>query len=81
MQLKVKTVLNDIQHFPGFVYADIRLHRRQAGRPDHIEVVILPHAGVPAKCSRCLRPAPGYDQLPPRSWLFVPLWGLVTWFI
>jgi transposase len=24
---------------------------------------------------------PGYDQLPARSWLFVPMWGLVTWFI
>ena len=35
----------------------------------------------PAKCSRCLKPAPGYDQLPQRSWLFVPLWGIVTWFL
>jgi transposase len=81
MQLKVKTVLNEIQHFPGFVYEDIRMHRRQEGRPGSIEVVILPHAGIPAKCSRCHQPAPGYDQLPPRLWLFVPLWGMVTWFI
>jgi transposase len=81
MQLKVKTVLNDIQHFPGFVYEDIRLHRRQAGRPSHLEIVILPHAGIGGKCSRCFKPAPGYDQLPARSWLFVPLWGLVVWFI
>jgi transposase len=32
------------------------------------------------KCSRCLKPAPGCDRLPQRSWLFVPLWGIVTWF-
>ena len=81
MQLKVKTVLNDIQHFPGFVYEDIRLLRQRVGQPSRLEIVILPHAGLPGKCSRCLQPAPGYDQLPPRSWLFVPLWGLVTWFI
>ena len=80
MQLKVKTVLNRLQHFPGFVFEDIRMHQ-PAGGPSHLEIVILPHAGIPAKCSRCLKPAPGYDQLPPRSWLFVPLWGLVTWFI
>jgi transposase len=81
MQVQVKTILNDIQHFPGFVYEDIRLHRQRAGRPGRLEVFILPHAGIPAKCSRCHKPAPGYDQLPPRSWQFVPLWGLVTWFI
>jgi transposase len=34
-----------------------------------------------AKCSRCLQPAPGYDRLEQRSWLFVPLWGIVTWFL
>jgi transposase len=81
MQLQVKTILNAVQHFPGFVYEDIRLCRGRKGQPGHLEVIILPHAGIPAKCSRCLKPAPGYDQLPPRSWLFVPLWGLVTWFI
>jgi transposase len=81
MQLQVKTILNAIQHFPGFVYEDIRLERQRDGQPRHIEIVILPHASIPAKCSRCLQPAPGYDQLPPRPWLFVPLWGMVTWFV
>ena len=38
-------------------------------------------AAIPAKCSRCLKPAPGYDHLPQRAWLFVPLWGIVTWFL
>jgi transposase len=28
-----------------------------------------------------LEPAPGYDRLPERRWLFVPLWGLTTWFV
>ena len=81
MQLHVKTLLNHIQHFPGFVYADVRLLRLRAGQPGQVEVIILPHAGISAKCSRCLQPAPGYDRLPPRTWLFVPMWGVVTWFI
>ena len=81
MQLQVKTILNAIQHFPGFVYDEIRLKRRRNGQPSHIEITVTEHAGIPAKCSRCRRPAPGYDRLPERTWLFVPLWGILTWFV
>jgi transposase len=81
MQLQLKTLLNAVQHFPGFVFRDIRLQRYRDGQPRHIEIVVAPHRGIPARCSHCQRPAPGYDQLEQRSWLFVPLWGLVTWFI
>lgn len=81
MQLQVKTLLNAIQHFPGFVYQDIRLHRHGDGRPRHVEIAVQPHGGIPPKCSRCLQPAPGYDQLPQRSWLFIPLWGIQTSFV
>jgi transposase len=81
MQLQLKTVLNAIQHFPGFVYQDIRLHRHWDGQPSRIEITIEPHGGIPAKCSRCLQPAPGYDRLPQRPWLFVPLWGIRTLFL
>jgi transposase len=81
MQLQVKTILNAIQHFPGFVFQDIRLHRRPDGRPSHIEIGVEPHEGIPAKCSRCLQAAPGYDRLAPRPWLFVPLWGIRTLFV
>jgi len=81
MQLQVKTILNAVQHFPGFVFQDMRLRRYRDGQPRHIEIVVEPHGGISAKCSRCRQPAPGYDQLPQRSWLFVPLWGLMTWFL
>lgn len=81
MQLQVKTILNVIQHFPGFVYQDIRLHRHRDRGPGRIEITIEPHGGIPARCSRCLQPAPGYDRLPQRAWLFVPLWGIRTLFV
>jgi transposase len=81
MQLQVKTILNAIQHFPGFVFQDIRMIRHRDGRPCRIEISVEAHVGLPAKCSRCLKPAPGYDRLGERFWLFVPLWGLVTWFV
>lgn len=79
MQLEVKTILNRIQHFVGFVYQDVRLCRSKGKL--RIEARIEPHGGLRARCSECRRPAPGYDRLPERSWLFVPLWGIVTWFL
>ena len=80
MQLEVKTILNRIQHFVGFVYQEVRL-RCHRGRPRCIEIRLEPHRGIRARCSECRRPAPGYDQLPERSWLFVPLWGIKTYFL
>jgi transposase len=79
MQLEVKTILNRIQHFVGFVYQEVRLccHRGKLS----IEVRIEPHQGIRGKCSVCHQPAPGYDRLPERSWLFIPLWGILTRFL
>ena len=81
IQLQVKTILNAIQRFPGFVFGDIRLHRHRDGQARCIEITVQPHPGILAKCSRCLKPAPGYDRLEQRAWLFVPLWGIVTRFL
>jgi transposase len=79
MQLEVKTLLNRLQPFAGFVYQEVRLTEdRRAAR---IEVQIRAHRQIPAQCSRCRRPAPGYDHLPTRQWLFVPLWGILVWFL
>ena len=79
MQLEVKTILNRIQHFVGFVYQEVRL-RSPRGKL-RIEVAIQPHRAIRGKCSECGQPAPGYDRLPERWWLFVPLWGIKTYFL
>jgi transposase len=77
-QLEVKTILNRIQRFVGFVYSSIRL--RGSGGSLRIEARIEAHQGIRGKCAACLKPAPGYDQLPERRWLFVPLWGVIVHF-
>ena len=79
MQLQVKTLLNRIQHFAGFVYQDVRLCSRR--RRLRVEARIEPHRGIRGQCSQCRQPAPGYDRLPERGWLFVPLWGIATCFL
>jgi hypothetical protein len=50
------------------------------GQAERIEISVVPHGGMRAHCSLCQKPAPGYDRLPERRWLFVPLWGIPTWF-
>ena len=77
MRLEVKTLLNRTQRFAGFVYQEVKLLCEQ-GKPVRIEVTVAAHQGRRGECSKCLRPAPGYDRLPERSWLHVPLWNIPT---
>ena len=55
------------------------MHCRK-GKPQSIEITLAAHEGIRGRCSECRRAAPGYDRLPERYWLFVPLWGIQTWF-
>ena len=73
--------MNRIQAFLGFVYQDIRLCCDQHDQVEKIEITVEAHEGVRRRCSQCQRPSPGYDRLPQRRWLFVPLWGIPTWFV
>ena len=73
--------MNAIQHFAGFVYDDVRLCRHPDGRPQHLDITVEAHGASGPKCSQCQQPAPGYDRLPQRRWLFVPLWGMKAWFL
>jgi transposase len=80
IQLKVKTILNHIQHYAGFVYQDVRWCEEQ-GPQGGIEIRLEAHRGIRGRCSQCRRPAPGYDRLEERRWRQVPLWGLATWLL
>ena len=70
--------MNRIQHFPGFVYREIRFC--DAATALDIDIYLEAHAASAGKCAQCRQPSPGYDHLPERQWLFVPLWGIRTWF-
>lgn len=72
--------MNEIQGFVGFVYQDVRVCRDSEKRVTGIEISVVAHGGIRARCSVCQKPAPGYDHLSERRWLFVPLWGIPTWY-
>jgi transposase len=54
--------------------------RCQKGQARAIEIRLEAHRSMRGRCSQCQKPAPGYDRLAERCWLFVPLWGIPAHF-
>src|SRR5205823_7521530 len=75
--LQLITILNRCHRFPGFVYHQARFSS------DHksIEIAVRPRKGSAAVCSRCHRPARGYDQLAERRFEFIPFWGVLVFLL
>ena len=72
--MRLITILNHCQHFPGFVYEKARLCPESAT----IEIHVRPRQGSKPVCSGCHAPAAGYDHLNLRRFEFVPLWGFMV---
>ena len=64
-------LLNACHHFPGFVYAAVRLVEATSTT----RVDVRPRCGSKPHCSCCGRAGPGYDVLPMRRFEFIPIWG------
>ncbi len=77
--MQLKTILNRVQKHESFVYDAVRLHDH--GGQLSLEVDIKARANGHPKCSGCGKAGPGYDRLLPRRFEFVPLWGLMVFFI
>jgi len=67
--VELTTILKGCQFFSRFVYEQARFSTDKKS----IEVILRPHKGSAAVCSRCHLPAPGYDQLAERRFEFIPL--------
>jgi len=77
MQLKLKTLLNLKENYPGFVYKDIGL----SDNKQKIMVKVEARKGSKGVCSGCGEKCPGYDHLAQREFIHVPLWGLFVIFL
>ena len=75
--LQLITILNRCHRFPGFTY------QQASFSSDHksIEIAVRPRKGSKAVCSRCHKPAPGYDQLTERRFEFIPFWGFLVFLL
>lgn len=72
MQLTLKTILNFKEKHQDFIYHDVRLNN---GR---IEVKVEPRKRSRGICSGCGNKCSGYDKLPQREFIHVPIWGLAV---
>lgn len=72
MQLTVKTILNSKEKHVDFVYRKVKLESSR------IEVQVEPRKRCKAKCSGCGERCPGYDRLPQREFIHVPIWGIAV---
>ena len=78
--MQLKTILNRVQKHPLFVYGAIELVELDDQLT--LEVQVRPRANGQPTCSRCGFRRPGYDTLsPPRRFQFVPLWGILVFFV
>lgn len=70
MQLTLKTILNFKEKHQDFIYHDVRLNNNR------VEVKVEPRKRSRSICSGCGRKRAGYDKLPEREFIHVPIWGL-----
>jgi transposase len=79
--MQVKTILNRIQRYPGFVYGPVRMSGGTWRRRLKLEVTIRPRRRSRPVCSGCHRRGSQYDRLDVRRFEFVPLWGIAVFFL
>lgn len=76
--MQLKTILNRVEKHASFVYEDARLVN---GSPPRLEIPIRPRQGSRPVCSGCGQRRPGYDMLPERRFQFIPVWGILVFFV
>ena len=76
--MQLKTILNRVQRHASFVYAGVRWVE---ATPLRLEVELRPRAGSRPTCAGCGRRGPTHDRLAPRRFQFVPLWGILVFFV
>lgn len=77
--MQLKTILNQVQKYRGFVFGEGRLLREKGQLI--LEVEIKARAKSRATCPACARRRPGYDHLSRRRFEFVPVWGIPVFFL
>jgi hypothetical protein len=73
--MRIETILGKLCRFKGFVFTGCRMDGA-----DRLVLGIRGREGAKALCSKCGKPAPGYDKLPSRLFEFIPAWGLKCFF-
>jgi transposase len=77
--MQLKTILNRIEKYQSFVYESEKLI--QNGDQKELHITIRPRRNNRPVCSSCGCKGPGYDTLPVRQFEFIPIWGILVYFV
>ncbi len=77
--MQIKSILNRLEKHKGFVYAKVEFDDK--AKKQSLLVHIKPRKGSKGHCSSCGVKGNQYDKLPPRRFQFVPLWGILVFFV
>lgn len=72
--MHMKTLLNYVSNFKGFVYQHPKLHREE----NRLTVEVVPRKGSKPVCSCCGNTGSIYDHLPQRKFLLPPIWNIMV---
>jgi len=75
----IKTILNKCHKIKSFVYGKAYFTEDEGRQV--LKVEIVPRKNAKSICSKCHRPAPGYDTLEEREFEFIPVWGFPVFFV
>lgn len=79
----VKTLLNHVQPYKGFVYRSVKIatsYDRFDWDEPRVVVEVEPRKNSKPICSGCGHRSPGYDRLPPRLYDYLPILGVLVYF-
>jgi transposase len=77
--MQIKAILNRIEKHRSFVYGSTELSDCDGQLV--LEIAIEARANGRPICSGCGEKRPGYDRLPSRRFEYVPLWGILVFFV
>jgi hypothetical protein len=77
-RMQLQTILNRVEKHGSFVYEHIGWADEQRSA---LQITVRSRVGSRARCSGCGIRRRTYDRLAPRRFEFVPLWGLLVFFV
>jgi len=77
--MQLKSILNQVQNFKGFVYQSINWNKQ--GAEPTLDIRIVPRANSWAQCGQCQCSCAGFDTQPDRRFEFIPFWGIKVFFV
>jgi len=72
--MHIKTLLNYVTNFKGFVFQDTQLDRER----NRLLIQVVPRKNSKPICSRCGRPGSTYDHLRQRHFFLPPIWNIAV---